>query len=212
MGIGSMINSFLNPQDAYKAAERQAQQGWQEAQGYERPYWQQGLDQYGNLTGAENALLDPAALESKWAQSYQTSPYAKQLLAQNKASGLDAASAMGLMGSSAALGNIQSGAGNIVNEDRQQFLQDLMQKYLAGIGIGQNIYGTGAMAGNALASGAQREGEDLAGLKYGEKAAPGSFFGKLLGTAADLGLNYATGGLSGMTKGMNNMMSGAYTG
>lgn len=202
-----MINSFLNPQDAYKAAEKQAQQGWQEAQGYERPYWQQGLDQYGRLTGAEDALLDPAALESKWAQGYQTSPYAQQMLAQNKSSGLDAASSMGLMGSSAALGNIQTGAGNIVNEDRQQYMNDLMQKYLSGIGIGQNIYGIGADAAGNLAAGAQRQGEDLAGLKYGEKAAPGSFLGKLLGTAANMGMNYMTGGMSGAAQG-----AGAYTG
>lgn len=212
MGIGSMINSFLNPQDAYKDAEDQIQKGWQQAQGYESPFVNQGQAQYGNLMGAEGALLNPAQLENQWTQQYQTSPYAQQMLQQNKAQGLDAASSMGLMGSSGALNNIQVGAGNIVNQDRQQFLNDLMQKYMTGVGIGQNIYGTGATAAGNLASGALQTGENMAGLKYGEEAAPGQMFGNLLGTGLNLGLNYATGGLSGMASGMNNMMKGAYSG
>jgi hypothetical protein len=221
MGIFDMINSFLNPDQPYQAAEDQIQKGWQQAQGYEQPFMQQGLDQYGNLMTAENALLNPAALENQWASQYQTSPYAQQLLAQNKSSGLDAASSMGLMGSSGALNNIQTGAGNIVNQDRQQFLNDLMQKYMTGISVGQNIYGTGANAASNLAGGAMQTGENMAGLAYGKAAAPGDFFGKLLGTGGDLALNYFSGGMPGLVNASNNMFgynannnstAGSYTG
>jgi len=201
---GDMINSFLHPEDAYKEAEKASNASWDEQQGYGRPYWQQGIDQYGRLNSAENDLLDPGALQNKWGASYETSPYAKRLLEMNKNSGLDAASSMGLMGSSAALGNIQTGAGDIVAKDRQNFMNDLMQKYLAGIGIGQNIYGVGANTAGNLMTGAQQHGQDVAGLRYGAAAAPGQLFGNILGTAASAGANYATGGMSGVAQGLNN--------
>ena len=189
-----MINSFLHPEKGYQAAQKPVNQGWKEAQRYQQPYWQNGLDQTGKLTGAEDRLMNPGALENEWAQGYETSPYAKQMLEQNKNSGLDAASSMGLMGSSAALGNIQQGAGNIVNQDRQQYMQDLMQKYMTGIGLGQNIYGYGAGAGQNLGQGAMQHGETAGGLRYGEQTAPGELYGKLLGT----GINtFAPGAGSG---------------
>lgn len=179
----NMIDSFMNPQRGYEAAADEARKAWEEAQNYGRPYWQNGLDQTGRLTGAEDALLDPGALEAKWMQDYETSPYAKQLLEQNKNSGLDAASSMGLMGSSAALNNIQQGAGKIVNADRQQYINDLMQKYMTGIGIGQNIYGAGAGIGGDLMRGALSTGSDLGNAAYGAKNAPGQMFNNLLRAA-----------------------------
>ena len=192
-----MMHSFLHPEDAYKAAEGAENQGWSDAQNYQKPFWQAGVDQTGKLTGAEDSLLNPADLENQWASGYQQSPYAKQELQQNQASGLDAASSMGLNGSSAALGNIQQGAGNIVNADRQNYLNDLMQKYMTGIGVGQNIYNTGAGIGSNLGSEAMTHGENQAGLKYGETAAPGDMMSKILGMIAGAGANYATGGASG---------------
>lgn len=200
-GLG-MINSFLNPERPYEAAEKALGQGYNEAQGYQRPYQQQGLDQYGRLNTAENALLNPGELENQWANQYQISPYAQNLLGQNQAQGLDAASSMGLIGSSAALNNIQTGAGNIVSKDRQQFLQDLMQKYMAGIGLGENIYGIGANTAGNMGNRAFNQARDVAGLRYGAEAAPGAQFGRLLGMGTDLALNYGTGGGYGAAKGL----------
>lgn len=178
-----MFRSFFHPEDAYEAAQKKANQGWKETQGYERPFWQAGIDQTGRLTGAEDKLLDPAALESEWAKGYETSPYARQQLAENQTQGLEGASSMGLMGSSAALGNIQQGAGNIVSKDREQYMKDLMEKYMAGLGIGKDIYGTGANMGATLGGQAQEHGRDIAGLEYGRQAAPGKLFGQIAGGA-----------------------------
>lgn len=183
---GDYISQFLHPEDAWKKAQEAAEQGWNQAQGFERPYWQHGMDQYGMLSDAEKQLLDPAALENKWASSYEQSPYAKQMLEINKNSGLDAASSMGLMGSSAALGNIQTGAGNIVNQDRQSFLNDLMQKYMSGIGIGQNIYNTGADMASTMGGQAMRQGENMAGLQYGQNSAKSRQMMELLKIAASI--------------------------
>lgn len=182
----SMLNRFLSPDQPYKEAENKNNQAWGEAQNYGRPYWQAGLDQNGQLGTAENNLLDPTKLQNDWSKSYETSPYAKQLLDQNLGSGMDAASSMGLNGSSAAVGNIQQGAGNIVAQDRQQYMKDLMEKYMAGIGIGQNKYNVGASMGNTLAQGAMQHGQDAAQLAYGRSAAPGAFYGNLVGGAAQM--------------------------
>jgi len=191
------FDSFFHPERAYKKAEEPVNQAYNEAKGYQDPYFQQGQAQYQRLNDATGALLNPVELENRWAQSYEQSPYAQQLLRQNQEAGQEAASAMGLGGSSAALGNIQTGAGNIVSQDREKFMKDLMEKYLAGIGLGQNIYGQGAAAGTNLSNLATGHGTALAGLEYGRQAAPGQLFGRLLGAGAGLAANYATGGAYG---------------
>jgi len=198
------INSFFNPGAAYSDASKKEDQYWNQAQGYAQPFINNGVNQGGILSNTENNLLDPGALEDKWSAGYQPSAYAQQMLKQNQGEGLDAASSMGLMGSSAALNNIQTGAGNIVNQDRQQYMNDLMQKYMTGIGIGQNIYGTGANMAGQMAQEAQKQGDTQAGLAYGEAAAPGALFGKLAGMGINMGLNYATGGLSGAAKAVSS--------
>lgn len=202
------FDSFFHPENAYKKAQESANAGYQsatdaankgygEAQAYLNPYIQQGQQQYGNLMGAENALLNPEALLSKWSSGYQQSPYAQQLLGENMSQGQEAASQMGLNGSSAALGNIQQGAGNIVSKDREGYLDRLMKQYIEGIGLGKNIYDTGANAGsvasnNAMTHGtnmgnqAFEHGNNIAGLRYGEQAAPGNLFGKILGAGANM--------------------------
>ena len=206
MGIFDMISSFLNPQEGYEAAENASRAGYNQGQGYLNPYNKQGMDQYGNLMGAEGKLLDPQALQNEWAKGYETSPYAKRMLDMNRQSGLEGASSMGLMGSSGALSNIQQGAGDIVSRDRQHYLDDLMQKYMAGIGIGQNIYGIGAGAAGNQANMAMRQGENQAGLEYGRQNAPGQLFGNLLGTAVNAAANYFAPGSGTITGGFNQGM------
>lgn len=181
-GLG-LLNSFFDP---YGEAQKQSQQGFNEARGYEQPFITQGQEQYGALNQARQDLMDPAALQNKWAQGYETSPYAQQMLNMNRDQGLDAAGSMGLMGSSAALGNIQQGAGNIMQQDRQQYLQDLMQKYMSGIGLGQNMYGVGANMAGTLGGQAVHQGENMANLGYAQQAAPGQQLGQAAGMMADM--------------------------
>lgn len=181
-----MLNSFLHPEEGYKAAERPINQGFDQAKQYQTPYWKSGVDQIGKLTGAQDRLLNPDDLQNEWSKGYQESPFARDMLERNKSSGLDAASSMGLMGSSAALNNIQTGAGQIMNSDRQQYMNDLMQKYLAGIGIGQHMFGTGAGVGSNLGEQGMRRGENLSGLEYGRVNAPGDLYGRLLAKGAQM--------------------------
>lgn len=202
------LNSFIHPEDAYKAAEDQSQQYYRDAQGRLQPYNQNGMDQYGRLMDQAGKLNDPVALENQWASQYTESPEAKQDIANATSSGLGAASSMGLNGSSAAIRNIQNSSGELMNKDRQGFLDRAMAKYMASIGIGQGLYGIGANAAGAQSSNAMSEGNTMAGLKYGETAAPGAMFGDLLGKGVNLAANYFTGGMSGLAQGAAGMTGG----
>lgn len=204
------LHSFLNPEEGYQDAQTKlkeyfdmALKSGKSAQDILQPLINQGQSQYGRLNEQAENLNNPVNLENEWANAYTESPYAKQLTSEATSAGKDAASSMGLLGSSAALNNIQKSAGNIMQSDRSAFMDDLMKKYMSSIGIGQNLYGVGASATGAqssegidlskLIAGA---GENFAGLKYGETASPGINFGKGIGAAANLGVNYATGGAS----------------
>jgi len=181
-GVG-LLNSFLN--NPYKGAKKGINKGWEEAQKYQRPFWQNGMDQYGRLNDATGKLLDPAKLQDEWSTNYETSPFAKRMLEMNSQQGQEAASAMGLGGSSAAVSNIQQGAGDIVSRDREQYMKDLMQKYMTGIGLGQSMYGTGAAAGQNLGNQAYQQGENTANINYAQEAAPGEALGQGAGMLYD---------------------------
>ena len=223
-----MLDSFLHPERGYDAAGKAMQSGYdaskgyydeskgfyKDAQGNLQPFRQQGLDQYGRLNDQANALNNPGQLENQWASGYEMSPYAQHAVDQATATGRNEASSMGLNGSSAALNNVQTNAGNIMQSDRQQYMNDLMQKYMASIGIGQNLYGTGAAAGSQMGTNAMNEaglamqqggnainnGVNMGQAAFGKQNAPGEMFGKMLGTAANAGINYTTGGVSGAMK------------
>lgn len=179
--MANWLNSFLHPEEGYEKAEDAARSGYNESRGYEMPFRQGGLDQYGRLNEATGNLLDPESMLNKWASGYEESPWAKRETAMNSQLGEEEASRMGIMGSSAAINNIQQGAGDIMQKDRREYLNDLMDKYIRGIGLGQSLYGTGASAGANLGGRAFQQGENMAGLEYGRQMAPGEQLGKILG-------------------------------
>lgn len=181
VGYGKGINSMLHPERGYKDAADEMRRAWEQAQGFQRPYNEAGMGQLPVLTGAQSRLLDPSSLLAEWMSKYQESPYAKKSMENAKESGLGAASSMGLMGSSSALNNIQQSSSDIMNADRQAFLNDLMQKYMTGIGIGQNIYGIGANAASDLARNAMNYGGNAAEMAFGRRNSPGQNLKDLLG-------------------------------
>jgi hypothetical protein len=193
-GIGKGISSMFHPERGYKDAADELRKAWEQAQGFQRPYNEAGTSQLPFLTGAEGRLLDPSSLLSEWMGKYQESPYAKKFMENARESGLDAASSMGLMGSSSALNNIQQSSGDIMNADRQQFLNDLMQKYMTGIGIGQNIYGIGAQTAGNLGNQAMNYGGNSAEMAFGRRNAPGQNIRDLLGMGAKTAAAYYGGG------------------
>lgn len=193
--MGNSLDSFLHPDKAYQKGmdeyRRQYEQARQQSQGYIDPYHQQGQEQfYGNLRPGIANLLNPESLMNRFTSGYETSPYAQQMLGLNKEHGLDAASSMGLMGSSAALGNIQQGAGNIVNQDRENYIKSMMDNYLKGLGLSENVYNQGAnMSGNYasnLLNQGHQYGQGMANMAFGEQRAPGNLFGQFLRAGANM--------------------------
>jgi hypothetical protein len=189
----SWLSSFLHPGRAYKKGQHELENYYNQAQGFQQPYMQHGQEAYGGLSEAMKSLLDPQALQNKWMSGYQESEAAKNAEQMAQEHGLNAASAMGLMGSSPALNAIQSGTSRIGAEDRQQYLNDLMQKYLSGAGLAQGIYGTGANAANQASNNAMNMGQNASQMTYHQNQAGGNMFGGLLGLGGSI-LGSALGG------------------
>ncbi len=203
----SWLSKFLHPEKGYEKGQEQLDKYYQQGQGFLQPYNQFGQNAYGDINQAMKNLLNPEELQNKWAQGYTESPQAKQAEAMAQEHGLNAASGLGLMGSGTALDAIQSGTTQIGLNDRQNYMDNLMQKYLAGAGIGQNIFGQGANAANAMSGNAMNMGQNSAQMAYGKENAQGNLFGNLLGAGIGLAGSALGGGMFG-GKGTNPWTTG----
>jgi hypothetical protein len=190
----SWLSNMLHPGRAYDRASGVLDKSADEAHGYQQPYLEHGKQAGDSLQGILQQLMNPEELESKWSSGYEKSPYAKQLQAEALSSGQDVASSMGLGGSSTALSNLQTNATNIRNADRDKYMNDLMQKYMGAVGLGQNIYNTGANTANSAAQNSLETGRSKAGLQFGADQAGSSLLGNILGKGAGLVGQYLTGG------------------
>jgi hypothetical protein len=190
----SWLSSFLHPERGYQNAQEESEKYYNQGQGYLAPYNQGGQTAGNTLQEMLKNLSNPQEFMNKLMQGYQTSDYAKNLMGQAQEHGLDAASSMGLMGSSPALSVIQQGTSNIGNADRQQYLKNLMDMYGQGVGLGENIYGVGAGAAGQQSQNAMNQGQTSAGLTFGKTNAPGEMFGKGVKAIGKLAANYLTGG------------------
>ena len=201
----SWLSSFMHPGRGYERAEDEMRKYYDEAKGFQLPFLEYGQKASGNLFDALNKLMNPGQLQSEWAKGYETSPYAESLMRESKGLGLDAASSMGLMGSSAGLENIQRGASDIVAKDRENYMNNLMQKYLSGVGIAQGLFGTGANAASGLSQGAMNMGQTMGGLEFGRNQAGGNMLSQILGTMG----GSALGGFSeNFGKGLSDYLTG----
>jgi hypothetical protein len=192
------LDSFFHPGEGYKKGQGKLNKYYQEGQDYLQPYNQFGQDAHGNLSEVMKRLLDPAGLQNEWAKGYTQSESSKNTQHMAQENGLDAASGLGLMGSNTALNAIQGGTTQIGLNDRQNYMDNLMQKYLAGAGIAGNMYNTGANAAGAMSNNAMNMGNNSAQMAYGQQNAGGDLFGKLLGAgiggAASGAASAASGG------------------
>jgi len=189
----SWFSSFLHPQKGYQAGQEQLDKYYQQGQGALQPYNQQGQDQYKNLQQYIDALMNPGKLRDEWSKGYTESESAKQAENMAQEHGLSAASGLGLMGSSPALNAIQAGTTQIGLDDKKNYLDDLMQKYMAGAGLSQGIYGQGANSAGQMANNANQMGQNSAQMAFGQQNAGGSTFGNLLGLGGGILGSYLGG-------------------
>ncbi len=193
----SWLSSWLHPDRGYKEAQNTLTNSYNEGKGFQQPYNQNGLNQTNILQEMIDKLSHPEKLQDEWSKGYTESGAAKD--AENFATqhGVNAASSLGLGGSNTALNAIQSGTAQIGNQDKQQYLNDLMEKYKNGVGLAQGIYNTGASTATNMANNANQYGQNSAGLKFGETNAPGEKFGQISGGVLKSLMDYLTGGMGG---------------
>ena len=205
----SWLSSFLHPGKGYEKGQEQLDKYYDQAQGYQQPYNQNGQDQYGNLQSYIDNLMHPEKLQDEWVKNYTESESAKNAEGMAKEHGLDAASSMGLMGSSPALNVIQSGTAQIGLDDRQNYLDNLMQKYMAGAGISQGIYGQGANAAGQMGQNAMTQGQNSAGMAYGKQNAGGNMLSGLIGAGIGAAGSALGGPMGGALSKRWNLSGGA---
>jgi hypothetical protein len=199
MGLFDMFTSFLNPGKGYQKGQEQLDKYYGQSQQYLQPYQQQGQEAYGALNEAQNNLLNPSGLHDRWLQEYNQSEASKIAQARAMEQGNRAAASTGVLGSTPHLQALQAGSAEIGAQDQEHYIDRMIQQYLQGAGIAQNIYGHGANAGNQMSQNATNMGNESANMAYGRQNAPGQLFGQLLGTGANL-----AGGYMGY-QGMNNL-------
>lgn len=171
---------FLDPGSAYDDASAQYQKYYGQGENYLKPYWQAGMNAEKPLFGAGSDLMDPTKLTEQWSNAYQESPLAREAQERAKTQGMDIANSMGLGSSTPALGAITSSAGNIGEEDKQNFMNDMMKKYLSGTNIMQNIFGQGANAAGGLASLMENEGNAMGQSAYGAQQSRNNMFHNIM--------------------------------
>jgi hypothetical protein len=189
-----MLSSFLHPEKGYKDAAAKLKEYYDKAQANVQPYNQNGQDQYKNLQSYIDNLMHPEKLQDEWIKNYHESEAAKQNETMAQEHGLNAASSMGLGGSNTALNAIQAGTSQIGNQDRQQYLNDLMEKYKTGAGLSSGVYNTGAGAATTQSNNNMNMGQNTAQLQYNQTNAPGTVFGQGASMIQDLIRNYLSGG------------------
>jgi hypothetical protein len=189
------LDSLLHPGRAYEEAQKAAEKYYQQAQGFQQPFISHGEEAYGGLSEAMRRLLNPADLYGEWSKGYELSPYAQDEAELVKQQGLDALSASGLLGSSAGARGIQKGTSQILLADRQRYLDDLMNKYLAGAGIANNLYNTGFGASTNASNFASNMGETSSMNAANRYSAPGRMLGNLIGTGVGVAAGLANPGM-----------------
>jgi len=219
----SWLSSFLHPGKGYEKGQEQldkyygqSQDLYNQAQGYQQPYNQNGMDQYSNLNDYIKNLMDPQALQDKWAKGYTESESAKNAENMAQEHGMNALSSMGLMGSNTGINAVQKGTTQIGLDDRQNYLDNLMQKYLAGAGLVQGAYGTGANAANSMSQNAMNQGQNAmtqgqnsAGMAYGKQNAGGNMLSSLIGQGVGLAGSALGGPIGGALAKRWNLSGGA---
>lgn len=184
----SWLSSFLHPDRGYDKAMQDLKNYFDQAQGALNPYASHGEDAYAGISEAMNKLMHPAELEDEWLKDYNESEQAKRAESMATDRGMTAAQGMGLGGSSSALQALQQGTSDIALQDKEKFLNNMLQKYLSGVGIGTGIYNTGAGAAGQIGQNAMNMGSNIGQLDFGKTNAPGDLLSKII----QGGISFAT--------------------
>ena len=149
-GGGGLVGKLFGGNNAGDAANQYYSQIPDILKQYLGPYADRGNAIYPQLQGHYDQLLnDPGALLNKLGQGYQQSPGYQFQLNQSLNAGNRASAAKGMLGSPMQQQQAQQTAGQLANQDFNQYLSGALGLYGKGLSGEQGIYNTGAgMSGN----------------------------------------------------------------
>jgi hypothetical protein len=126
-GLGGLLGGlFGNTDEPYDAAMQQYQNYERKSENAYRPYQQAGQGALGDYQKWLQSQQNPSGFVNGLMDHYQESPYAQHLQQQALRAGENYGSATGLNGSSALTEQMQQNAGNIANQDQNQWLQHVL--------------------------------------------------------------------------------------
>jgi len=171
---------------------------FQQASAYYQPFYDTGTSAMQNYYGALQGLMqDPTALENQIMGSYSMSPWAQQqtnTLTQNLNRSAAMGGNLGTPNEQLSMANQLQG---VVSKDQQQYLQNAMTPYMAGLSGEQYLTGQGMQAAHGLA-GIQMTQERQEAMKKAMEA---------------MQKQSMMGGLTGMMMGgLGDMMGGGSSG
>jgi hypothetical protein len=190
----SWLSNFMHPGRAYDEAAETIGQSVDEAQGYQQPYQQAGAGQIGNLQEMIQRLMNPQQFMGDMMSGYEQSPYASAATDAGTEAGMQTAEQMGLGGSSNELSGITSTAQNISQQDRNNYLNQLMGLYGQAGQMGQNLAGMGQTAAQNMGQVGMSGARDIAGLNVAGNQAGANMLGQGAGFLGSLLTAPMTGG------------------
>ena len=176
-GSSADIGDFLarlfggDPSKPYQDAQNTYNQYAQKVFGYLDPYNQAGQKGLGNWQAMLQKMSDPQAFVNNILSGYKMSPAAQMQLQQGQNAISNAASASGMLGSSAFGGNMAQYAEGLTANDMQNYLNNILGVNRDVLGGYRDISGMGLQAGGQEANYANQQAAANANLAYDQSQA-----------------------------------------
>lgn len=190
-GLGALGGLFGGGNDAYKDADKYLDQIPDQLKKYLMPYINAGQGSLGKVGGEYDKLLsDPNALIAKLGAGYKESPGYQWRLNQGTNAINNAQAAGGMAGTGQHQQMAGELAGNLANQDFQQYLNQALGLYGTGLQGHQGLTELGAGAGGSLGNSLAQMLMARAGLGYqkglNQNQQNSDFFSGLLGNLGNL--------------------------
>lgn len=160
---------FGNSGKPYEKAGQAYMPFFQEAKGYQNPFFNFGKQGMEGMSNWLSSMKDPSGFINNQMNNYQESPWAKYMQDQAMKAGQNAGSATGLTGSTPLMQQMQQNAGGIASQDMNQWLQNVLginSQY--GQGLNAQL-GFGQHAGDMLSQLAGNAGDYMGSAAWGKE-------------------------------------------
>lgn len=169
-GLGSIFGGLFG-KDPYKNAMKEYERGANTAASYQNPFYNAGTGALGEFQNYLKGMKDPSEFLNNLMKDYHESEFTKNLKNASERSGVNAASASGLIGSTPFLKQQQKNAAEIESSGMNDWLSKalgLNTQYGGGL---EKLMGMGENAGNKLSDIFSQLAENKAGTSYGSDMA-----------------------------------------